>query len=258
MNAPRVFLPADQWPEDDRVELSAKESHHISHVLRLGLGDALEIFDGQGRVAEARVEAIQPHRPVEVVFQQVEQHTVACPRIQVLQALTKPQRMDLIVQKGVELGVSDIWPMAAVHCVLKLNPAQAAKRVARWQRIAVEAAKQCGAAYLPVIHPVENIDAVLAQIRPDIFWVGALHEGAVSLRRAWEDMRHRDAGQPVSDVAFAIGPEGDFSDGEYRQLEQAGARPVGLGPRVLRTETASLFMMSAVRLGFLAEPNADG
>ena len=172
------------------------------------------------------------------------------PRRVLVQALVREQKMDWLLQKAVELAVTDILPVQTEQCVVRISAAESSKKQRRWESIARAACLQSGNAWMPDIRPVRSLDAVLpelAKMAPGAAF-GALRPGAVPypvwLRRA--------KAQNLPAVAVCVGPEGDFSNRESDALLAAGVAPVTLGPTVLRVETASLFMLSALRYEWLA------
>ncbi|MBS2026829.1 MAG: 16S rRNA (uracil(1498)-N(3))-methyltransferase [Deltaproteobacteria bacterium] len=210
------------------LALSADESRRARTVLRLEVGDSVELFDGQGFAAPARVAEM-----TDVVTLDVGPVREAgrAPPLCVAQALAKGDKMELVIQKATELGAAEIVPFASARAVVKLDAAKAHERVARWQKIAQEAARQCGRADTPAVAELSDLRAVLA--RPGAR--GLLFEGATDIRLgAFLD----SAGD--APVTLLIGPEGGFSADEVEQARRAGAAIVGLGSRILRTETVAL------------------
>jgi 16S rRNA (uracil1498-N3)-methyltransferase len=148
--------------------------------------------------------------------------------------------MDYIVQKVVELGVSRIIPLETTHCVVKYDTAKQRTRRERWQKIAHEAAKQCGRAVIPTVSPVQPLAELLANV-PEQMVVIMLYEG--DARRSLKSILQH---HPSVNYLLIVGPEGGFSSLEVSECKQHGAQIVTLGPRILRTETAGLAAVSAV------------
>jgi 16S rRNA (uracil1498-N3)-methyltransferase len=160
-----------------------------------------------------------------------------------IQAVPKAQKMDWIIQKATEIGVWSILPVMTDRGVVKLEEDRADKRAGRWQRIAVEAAKQCRTAWIPVVQPVQPLTAVLAGKLPvEVLLIASLEEGAVPLRQYLGELRGR---KPRS-IGLLIGPEGDFTPREAERAREAGAIPVSYGGRVLRVETAAIYGLCAL------------
>lgn len=238
----RCYLSPDQW-SDGEVVLPADESHYALIVLRAAPGTSLELFDGAGRVAEAEIVVVQ-RGAVTVRVLKAWSVPAPAPSFHLLQALPKAQKMDLIIQKATELGVASIVPVRTEHAVVRLQGNRARKKVERWQTVALAAARQCGTAWVPVVQPVQDLEAAAAG--QDRLLVGDLAEGSRPLKEVLAGAR----GEAVSSLGVMIGPEGDFSDSERAILRASGGIPVRLGPTILRTETAALYALSALRYEF--------
>jgi len=216
------------------VTQSAEESHHLARVLRVQPGQEIILFDGQGHVADAVVEAVSKTAVEARVVARADEPQPAV-RIDLIQAVPKPDRWDLVMQKAVELGVSNIRPVLTRHTEFKPND----KKAERWQKIVLNAAQQCEIRWLPKLHPLQRFDALLPELAAyDLVLIGSLFEGAVPFREM--------AMAGKSSVALLIGPEGDFSPEEVAAAVAAGAKPVSFGSRILRTETAAIFGLSVL------------
>jgi 16S rRNA (uracil1498-N3)-methyltransferase len=219
--------------------------HHLARVLRVRVGAEITLFDGTGREAEARVTRMWP---TEILVQvgAVRSAGKTPLAITLIACLMKGEKMDWVVQKATELGCGRIVPAASAHAVVKLDAARAAERVKRWQKIAAEAAAQCGRADVPEITEIRDIAGALAT-GPG--WRVLLDERArgVSLRQVLPSER-------PAEVTVAVGPEGGFAAEEVTIAERAGYVVCGLGPRILRAETAALVALAAIgyALGDLA------
>lgn len=241
----RCFLPSDRWM-NDAAELDEAESKHLAAVMRAKAGDSIGILDGAGHLGEAEV--VAPHKK-RTEIRILSRTSVApfAPRRILAQALVREQKMDWLIQKAVELGVHEIWPLQTDHAVVKIRPDEAAKKVARWQAIALAACKQSGNPWMPGIAPVRKLSDVLAAKPSGAACFGALQEGAVPLPEFFGRLRRENCPQ----VAMFIGPEGDFSPAEVDALLSAGVQPVTFGPIVFRVETAALFILSSLQYAWL-------
>ncbi len=220
--------------------LSPDESHHLARVLRIEPGQGITLFDGLGGVADAIVEIVSK---TEVKARIEKRWTVPAPavRIDLIQAVPKPDRWELVLQKAVELGVSNIQPVLTSHTEFRPNP----KKQERWEKIVLNAAQQCEVRWLPNLRPLKPFDAVAQTLGDyDLVLVGSLYDGAQPLREV--PLRQESGGALVGTVALLIGPEGDFTQEEVRSAVAAGAVPVTFGDRILRTETAAIFGLSVL------------
>jgi len=211
------------------------ETHHLQRVLRLGPGDELILWDGKGRRWRAVLRQVEPGRGAEA---EVLEPLEACePPVEVwlIQALPKGPKMDLIVQKAVELGVRGIIPSLCQRCIRR----DAA--VDRWRRVALEAAKQCGRTVLPEVSEVLSLEKALqheAELRL-ILW-----EDGTARRPLKQVLRE---GGPWRSVLIAVGPEGGFTPQEVETATGQGFLPVGMGRRILRLETAAIAALSVIQ-----------
>jgi 16S rRNA (uracil1498-N3)-methyltransferase len=161
------------------------------------------------------------------------------------QALAKPKAMDLILQKATELGVSELVPLQSVHSVAQVDEEKAEAKIDKWQKVVVEAAKQCGQNWLPVIHPPLTPHDFVARLpRGAVKLIASLQPEAKPLKSV---LREHLAGlKPATPIVVMIGPEGDFTPAEIGQARSAGFIPVSLGKIILRAETAAFFALSAI------------
>ncbi len=231
-------------PAFDRGVLDAEQSHHCSHVMRQAVGDLFTVFNGQGIEAKARITEISKD---EVKFQVLAK--AVSPRathpVWLAQALTKPKSMDLILQKATELGVSELAPLQSDHSVSQIDEEKAEAKVDKWQKLTIEAAKQCGQNWLPVVHPPKAPrDFINAMPKNAVKLIASLQHEAKPLKTV---LREQLQGlKPGTPIVVMIGPEGDFTPAEIGQARAAGFMPVSLGKIVLRAETAAFFVLSAV------------
>lgn len=231
MSLRRFFInPTDITGET--AQLTGPEAHHLRSVLRLTPGDPVTFFDGTGARYQARIEQILKNRVTATIIE----HTQDLPpkvRLHLGQALLKGQKMDLILQKATELGVDAIWPFYSEHGIHK-TPRDT--QMERWQRIVLEACKQCDRAKPLEIHDPREITDLMTQPPPCdtrlIFWE---HETRQTLHEVLADQT-----TDCRSVLFLLGPEGGFSETEVACAQQEGFIPVSLGPRILRAETATL------------------
>lgn len=219
--------------------LSAEEAHHALHVLRLKVGETLNVFDGRGREAQARIAEISKGVVRLAILQQSSSPALPC-RITLAQAIPK-KSMDLIVQKATELGVASIIPLVSDRSVVKLD--EDSKRLDRWRDIALDSCKQCGNNWLPEIQPPKKAANFLSSPgKFDLKLIGSLQPDARPLK---EILSGTPApGRSGTSVLLLIGPEGDFTPAELNLAKSAGCLPLSLGPLVLRAETAAIYALS--------------
>jgi 16S rRNA (uracil1498-N3)-methyltransferase len=229
----RFLVPPDALA-GGRVRFDATEAHHLSRVLRLRPGALVEAADGTGRLVTVRLDTLGAREAWGTVVEEGRSAAESPCAITLAQAILKAERMSWLVQKATELGVARIVPVETERVVARPPAERAGGRRARWERIAREAVKQCRRAAVPAIEPARGFADVLAEIaRHDVGWL-LWEGGGVSLAAA-----AREAGRPGR-LLLLVGPEGGFTAGEVARAEAAGARLVGLGPRILRAESAGL------------------
>jgi len=239
--AARLFVEPSKLAEDV-VVLTDEDHRYLTRVLRLGVGEAIVLFDGKSVEATARILRIGP-RALELKIE--ERRPVQAsdrPLVTLIQALAKGDKLDLVVQKATELGVARIIPVTTTRAIARLdaNTLRTMSRRARWQKIAREASRQSGRLDVPEVESVTALTTALAASPKDalklMLWEGARQ---TTLRSVLPP-----ADEPPQQIVIAIGPEGGFTVEEVEAARHAGFTPVGLGPRILRTETAALVVLS--------------
>lgn len=210
--------------------IEGADARHLSTVRRAKAGDRIKVSNGAGIVADVRLTEVRPGRVTGVVAAR-DSVANARPRLIVFQGLARPSRLEMAIQKLVEIGVDELVVLRAGRSVPRLASEGEDKARRRWTAIAVEAAKQSRRPRLPEIRgPVGIEEAAAAIILPAFV---AHEKAAVGLLSALP-------AEPPDSITLLVGPEGGFDDAEVTRLQEAGARPVGLGPGILRTETAGL------------------
>jgi len=236
---PRVWCPGP-WPTDGRIVLHEEARHHLLRVLRMKPGDALELFDGEGRRASARLEIADASNATA----RIEPPVLTQPRVQLpirlAQGLPQGDKMDWVIEKAVELGVACIQPLQAQRSVVKLEARKLAQRSAHWHRVGVAAATQCGQDWLPRLDEPQAAAAWLAEPAQDSLRLLLDPRGVPGL-----DALARGAAPQRIDLA--IGPEAGWDARELDAAERGGWIRVRVGPRILRTETAGLAVLAALQ-----------
>lgn len=227
--------------EGKRVLIRGGDVNHIKNVLRMKIGEELSVSNGtDGREYRCGILSYEEDAVVCELRFIKEDGTELPSRITLFQGLPKADKMELIVQKNVELGVHRIVPVTAKRCVVKLDEKKAKSRTARWQAIAEAAAKQSKRRVVPkVTEAVSFAEAVRMASEMDVRLIP--YELAEGMERTREIMERLGENQ---DIAVFIGPEGGFDDSEVRLAMENGIEPVTLGKRILRTETAGLTVMA--------------
>jgi len=237
MSAPRFFVSA---PLSSGSSLALPESaaHHAARVLRLRAGADVTLFNGEGGEYAAVLTVIDKRRVQVEIGAHFTVDRESPLAITLIQALSSGERMDVTLQKAVELGVQRVIPVMSERSVVRLQGARADKRQAHWQQVAISACEQCGRNRIPEVQPLIPLMAFLSEPRPAAHrWV-LLPEAEKSLR---------ELPRPEQPVEILVGPEGGFSEIEATRAQAANFLPIRLGPRVLRTETAAPAMLAAVQ-----------
>jgi 16S rRNA (uracil1498-N3)-methyltransferase len=253
MSTPRFHLPV---PLTVAATLNLPEAaaHHAARVLRLRNGDGVTLFNGQGGEYAARITAIGKH-DVTVAIERHDPVERESPLpVTLVQAVSSGERMDLTIQKAVELGVARIVPVESERCVVRLKGERAEKRVAHWLQVAISACEQCGRNRIPEVRMISPLDVWLAA-EVTSPWMDEVD--LVGNRRSSDALRWlllpgahtalRDLPRPQKPIELLVGPEGGLTDAEVDAAQRAGYQSVRLGPRVLRTETAAPALLAALQ-----------
>jgi 16S rRNA (uracil1498-N3)-methyltransferase len=238
----RCYLPHADFTAGT-LTIEGEEAHHALRVMRLRPGDVCEVFDGAGQAARVQVQAGHGSS-MSVQVQELLPPMPPVAGITLALAVPKGTNMDLIVQKAVELGVSRIIPLITERTIVRLSGKDAAAKADKWRRTVLEACKQCGVNSLPVVEEPQPYKLFLQRSDLPLLKVQcAIVPHARPLREVLE--AGRTAAQ--RECVLLIGPEGDFSPAEYAAAESAGYTPTGLGPIILRVETAVFLAVAAAR-----------
>ncbi len=236
MSSPRFYLNQTLAP-GARFSLPAGPARHAAKALRLAVDDTVILFNGRGGEYPACLERIHKDDVTVNVtgFTDVERES----RLQIMlaQGISSGERMDYTLQKAVELGVTTIHPIAAKRSVVKLAGERAERRVAHWQGVVASACEQCGRNQVPLVTMPLTLPA----------WLGQQGAGRLLFLSPLAEARLADLPAPTAADCLVAGPEGGFEADEIAALHAAGAIPVRLGPRVLRTETAALAALAAMQ-----------
>lgn len=236
MSSPRFYLDQPLAP-GARFSLPPGPARHAARALRLAVDDTIILFNGRGGEFAARIERINKEGVAVSVIEFAALERESRLRVMLAQGISSGERMDYTLQKAVELGVAAIQPIAARRSVVKLAGERADRRVAHWQGVVASACEQCGRNQVPVVAPPLSL----------AHWLGQRPGGRLLFLSPLAEARPADLQQPEGQDWLVAGPEGGFEADEIAALRTAGAIPVRLGPRVLRTETAALAALAAMQ-----------
>lgn len=239
----RFFVEPHQIDEEaHQIHITGSDVNHISNVLRMKTGEELWISDGSKYEYRCTIESFEPDEVLlHIVYSQEPEYELPC-RIYLFQGLPKADKMELIIQKAVELGAYEIIPVETKRCVVKLDGRKSAKKTARWQQIAESAAKQSKRMLVPEVRSVMTFKEALAYAKElDVLLIP--YELAKGMKETKELIRSIEPGKSIG---VFIGPEGGFEEQEVADAMEAGAKPITLGHRILRTETAGLAVLSVL------------
>ena len=236
---PRFFVTPDQI-DDNNITITGPDVNHISHVLRMAPGDNLTVSDGTGMDYYCSIAAFAKDYVQLDIIDRWASYVELPARITLFQGLPKGEKMELIIQKAVELGVTRIVPVDTARTIVKLDAKKREKRLKRWQSISESAAKQSGRAMIPEVADVVSFDEALKMCRA---MDAALmpYEKAAGMDQARTLVRSL---HEQKTIGILIGPEGGFESSEVAAAEAAGVKTMTLGHRILRTETAGMTMLS--------------
>ena len=237
----RLFVPPDQLHGAERVRLSPEQSRHLGTVLRLKPGEELEVFDGRGARFRAWLEdAPELDAAVLRLAEPLAEGPLRAVDVVLVQALAKGDKMEVVVQKATELGATRVVPLTSERAVVRLDAERGGAKAERWRKVAQESARQCGRADVPVIDEPCGWKEVFALLRAEPLRRGIL------LDPEEKQLRLGAAARGARRILLAVGPEGGFSPEELERARESGLLIAGLGPSVLRTETAGLAALAVV------------
>jgi len=237
---PRFYIPQIHI-ENGLLKIEGDEVKHIQKVLRLKAGDEIVLFDGLGKEFEGTIIKEGRSSVVVKIERILSSKGDSLFEVTLAQSLLKGEKMDFLIQKATELGVKEIIPFFSSRSVPLLEKSRRLKRHLRWEKIAVEASKQCGRAVVPKIESLQDYSDMLRAASTNslrlILWEG----DGMRLKEVLERSREK------TKIFFVIGPEGGFSQEEVEKARKAGFVTVTLGRRILRAETASLCLLSILQ-----------
>ncbi len=240
----RFYCPQSNLQNSPVVITDPKELHHLRNVLRLKRSDTLTIFNDQGEEATGRIESIQPAKAM-VVVESIRKSKPEFPIIILACAVPKKAKFEWIVEKATELGVDEIIPLKTKRTEMELKGDRLQRKIARYQDVAVNAAKQSQRLRVPVIQLITDLPVVLKSFpKGTTVFIPSLSGERKNIFEAFK------AVPSPARVAFLIGPEGDFTPQEYDLARAHGCISVSLGKTVLKVETAALTAVACAQLWF--------
>lgn len=251
---PKFFVNSNQI-NDNRVIITGEDVNHIKNVLRLSVDDDIQVCNLE--TAENYTCGIIKLNNDNIecnIFNKIVSEAESNIHINVFQGIPKSDKMELIIQKCVELGVSEITPVEMKRCVAKIEDKAKIKKISRWQKISEVAAKQCGRDIVPKINDITNVKNICNLIKEyDIVLLAYENEEENTLRN--ELLKLKQIKNESLKIGIIIGPEGGFDKEEVEILKEHGAKTITLGKRILRTETVAFVLTSIImyELGDLGE-----
>ncbi len=233
----KFFIPKENIKENSLI-IDGEDVNHITRVLRYSVGDDITCSDGMGNDYLARIETIDKTKIFCEVIEKSKAQTEPNIKVILIQGIPKAAKMDYIIQKTTELGISEIYPCEMSRCVAKIDNH---KKIERWQKISREAAKQSGRGIVPVIHNAINVSEAIEILKDaDVSFVPYECDEGNTLRPILIGAK-----EPQT-VAYMIGPEGGFDKTEIDKIIKSDIHTVSLGKRILRTETAGEAVLSMI------------
>lgn len=235
----RFFIDASGI-RGDQAFLDSNETHHAVSVFRVKKGDVLELFDGKGNRFLAVAGEVSDGKLSARITERAIGRFASCAQVTLAIAVFRPERMEILIQKACELGAYAVVPLISERSIIKLSQDRWESKIKRWRKIIQESCKQCGLAFSPEITAPDSLKNFMPKIKNyDLALIPTLEGQTQLLAQSLPPL-------PPRRLLALIGPEGDFSPGEVAAALKAGAKPVSLGPLVMRSETAGIYILSAI------------
>lgn len=224
-----------------KINIDGQEARHIMNVMRLKVGDSVVVFDNTGKEYSGKISETKPKSLTVEIIDTRTPKKETLPYVAIAQAIPKKEKMDYIVEKATELGVSEIIPLLTERTIAEVDDS----RVERWRKIAREASKQCGRTDIPKIRDITDYEALFENISDfDIALFASLYDKSAPIKKAIKD---RTGGL----FLVFVGPEGDFSEKEIHSASKYdNIKFISLGQRVLKSDTAGLYILSCLNYEF--------
>lgn len=235
----RFFIKPEQIQKGS-VTLSGNQARQIAGVLRLSPGDTIQVLDNNGWSYELKLDSVKSIKVLGSIIKKEPERREPSLKLTLYQSLLKRDNFEWVLQKGTELGVVNFVPLITQRSIVRQSEIKKNK-LARWEKIIVEAAEQSGRGRIPTIGEPLALKAVLStEDRPELVLIPWENEKEKTIPAAVAQYREKAGGRPFSQLGIIIGPEGGFAEDEISSAREAGFIPVTLGPRILRAETAAV------------------
>lgn len=244
----RYFVNADEW-DSEKVIITGDNQHHISRVMRMKIGDQIICNNPLGKAARCEIEEMSDSSVTLKVVDWLNESSELPVHVSIAQGLPKGDKLEFVLQKGTELGASRFIPFKADRSVVVWNEKKSKARMKRYEKIVKEASEQCHRNKLPIVEKPQSMVQLIDESKSYDVKIVAYEEEAkskhsFSLAKALQSLRHNEK------LFVCIGPEGGFSEQEIDVLKENNFKPVRLGPRILRTETAALYVLASISYHF--------
>lgn len=221
------------------VTLDKSASNHILKVLRMRQNDTVELFNGDGFSYYAVLSKLEKNQVTISLLERQLRETESPLNIHLYQGVSRGDKMDLTLQKSVELGVKSFTPIMTERCGVKLDEKRWKKKYEHWTKVIISACEQCGRNTIPTLHPIKNIAELYSSLDTNSLFLEP---------KAGQRLSQTKLNLEAQEIKLLIGPEGGFSNNEFSQIKNSEAQPITIGPRILRTETAALAAVSAINV----------
>lgn len=240
---PRFFIKENQI-QNNKITIIGEDVNHIKNVIRKQIGDIIEICNQDNEKSyKCEIEKIEEKQITTKIIEELKSQESNI-KVDIYQGLPKAEKMELIIQKSVELGANAIIPVNMKRCVVKLDSKSEEKKIERWQKISESAAKQCGRNNIPEVKHLVNIKDICNKIKDyDAMIVAYENEKENTLKQELTKLKNK---QKNLKIGIVIGPEGGLEENDVKLLKESGAKIITLGHRILRTETVALNMLSII------------
>lgn len=240
---PRFFIKENQI-QNNQITIIGEDVNHIKNVIRKQIGDTIEICNQDNEKSyKCEIEKIEEKQITTKIIEELKAQESNI-KVDIFQGLPKAEKMELIIQKSVELGANAIIPVNMKRCVVKLDSKSEEKKIERWQKISESAAKQCGRNNIPEVKHLVNIKDICNKIKDyDAMIVAYENEKENTLKQELTKLKNK---QKNLKIGIVIGPEGGLEENDVKLLKESEAKIITLGHRILRTETVALNMLSII------------